>query len=114
MTTDPGKRNDRITLQTRGIPDPWTGSDGYSDLTTVWAEYRPTMGREFREGSVPVGEERAVFSVAYREDLTQVDRLIHRGNGGDRVWNIRSVVCVGWKKGLDLQCTSADSVGAAS
>jgi head-tail adaptor len=106
---DPGRMNDRITLQIRGTPDPWSGSDGYTDLATVWCQFRPTTGREFREGATPVGEERAVFSIHYRENIGQVDRLVHHGNGGDRHWNIRSIVRVGFKEGLDLHCTAADT-----
>jgi head-tail adaptor len=108
MTLNPGKMRDRIRLQKRGDPDPFHGTDGISDLATVWAQYRPASGREFREGSVAIGEERAVFTVAYRENLHQVDRFVHLGRGGNRIWNISSVVPVGFKSAIDIHATTAD------
>jgi SPP1 family predicted phage head-tail adaptor len=103
MTIDPGTLNDRVTLQTKsesadgGFPEPV-----YTDLATVWAKFRPTGGREFREGAAAVGELRGTFTINYREDLTQVDQVVFNG----LVWNIRSVARVGWKEALDLLCTS--------
>lgn len=102
MPIDPGKMRDRVTLQLRGEPDPWTGSDGMADLATVWAEFRPQSGREFREGVGDIGEERATWLVNYRENLTQVDQLVHRGRGGNRVWDITSIQPYGFKDGLLL------------
>lgn len=105
MTIDPGAMNDRITLQRAAITE---GSDStfpaesFTDLATVWAKFRPTGGREFREGSVATAEERATFSILYREDLDEADRLIFAG----RIWNIVSVARVGWKEGLDINASS--------
>lgn len=105
MTIDPGAFNDRIKLQRSAvIENPETGwpEEGFEDIATVWARFRPTGGREFREGSVAVGEERATFTIHYREDLDQVDRLIF----GGKVWNIASVARVGWKEALDINATT--------
>ena len=106
MTIAPGRMNDRITLQKRTmltVNEPYQHQvEGFADIATVWAQYRPTGGREFREGSADVGEERATFSIHYREDLAQVDRLIFQG----RVWDIQHVARVGWKQGLDINATS--------
>lgn len=102
MAIDPGKMRDRITLQIRGEPDSWTGNDGMTDLATVWAEFRPSSGREFREGAGTVGEERATWLINYRENISQVDQLIHHGRGGNRVWDIQSIQPFGWKDGLLL------------
>lgn len=109
MTLDPGTLNDRINLQQRyEYEDPDTGfpTIGYRDIATVWARYRPTGGREFREGSIQIGEERAVFTIQYREDISVVDRVIFDG----KIWGIESVSRVGWKEALDLLCTSTGPV----
>lgn len=108
MTLNPGSMRDRVTLQKRGSIDPYTG-ETWIDVATSWAEFRPTRGREFREGSVPLGEKRAVFTVLYREDLEQVDRLIHHGRGRDKSWNIRDVVPIGFKEGTDIHCSRTDA-----
>lgn len=105
MTIDPGTLNDRITLQRSAItddPDAVFPVERFTDIATVWAKYRPTGGREFREGSVATAEERATFTIHYREDLDQADRLIFAG----RVWNIVSIARVGWKAALDINATS--------
>lgn len=102
---DPGKMNDRITLQKAGtIINPVSGwpEEGFVDLATVWSQFRPAGGREFREGNVAVGEERATFTIQWRDNLDQADRLIHAGT----IWNIRSVSRVGWKEALDLNATT--------
>ena len=103
--TDPGKMTERVRLQRRSSHDAREG-DQFTDLANVWAQFRPSTGREFRDGVVPLGEERGTFTVHWREALPQVDRLIHRG----RVWNIRSIAPVGIKSFLDLNATAADSI----
>ncbi|MBB3410663.1 head-tail adaptor [Rhizobium sp. BK316] len=110
MTINPGKMRDRITLQKRGVPT-WDDPEPFVDVGTVWAQFLPTRGREFREGGVAIGETRAVFSINYREDLSQVDRLVHLGRGGNRVWNVQDVVPVGFKDGTEIHATATD-VGA--
>lgn len=103
---DPGKMNDRIVLlkhDTKTISDPVTQEIPYwRVLGTVWCQYRPTGGREFREGSVAVGEERATFTTHWRADLEIVDRLVF----GGRIWDVRSINRVGWCEGLDINATS--------
>jgi len=102
---DPGTLNDRITLQRSAItddPDSAFPVESFTTIATVWAKYRPTGGREFREGSVATAEERATFTILHRDDLDSADRLIFAG----KVWNIVSVARVGWREALDLNCTS--------
>ena len=105
MTIDPGTLNDRIIIQRQSIvEDPESGwpEETFETLATVWAKFRPTGGREFREGSVAVAETRATFTIQYRDDLDQADRLIFAG----KIWDIASVVRVGWKEALDINATS--------
>lgn len=119
MTLNPGVMRDRISLLRRIGTDPWGDvpvsghvticGEKFIVMATVWTQYRPTRGREFREGSVPLGEQRAVFTVNYRETLTQVDRLVHLGRGGNHVWNIRSVEPVGFKDGTDIFAYRTDA-----
>jgi head-tail adaptor len=90
MPLDPGKMRDRIRLQRAGEYDPWQGQT-YETVGEFWAEFRAGSGREFREGSTIIGEERATFAVNYREGLRQIDRIVHLGRGGKRIWNIQSV-----------------------
>jgi len=106
MTLNPGDFNDRIVLQRSAqVINPTTGwpEEGFSTSATVWARFRPTGGREFRDGSAAVGEERATFSMMYREDIDQTDRIVFDG----RVWNIQSIARVGWKESLDVNCTTS-------
>lgn len=110
FTLNPGQMRDRIKLQKSGPYDPYTG-ETWIDLGTVWTQYRPASGREFRERVGEVGEERAVFTIQYREGLKQVDRLIHLGRGGDRVWDIESVVPVSFKNATDIHATAKDAGG---
>lgn len=105
MTIDPGTLNDRITLQRSAItedPDSSFPIEGFTDIATVWARFRPTGGREFREGSVATAEERATFTILHRDDLDQADRLIFAG----KVWNIASISRVGWREAIDINATS--------
>lgn len=124
---DPGKMRDRITIQRAATVEVWIpgedGEDGYFDtqpappidLATVWAVFRPTTGREFRSQAVAqkIGESKAVFSINYREDIRQADWIVHRGRGGNRVWNIQSVIPIGFKDGTDIQCVNHDSTPRA-
>ncbi|MFB9952188.1 head-tail adaptor protein [Rhizobium puerariae] len=109
MPLDPGKMLDRIRLQKAGEYDPWLGQT-YETIGEFWTEFRPASGREFRDGSVIIGEERATFAVNYREGLRQVDRIVHLGRGGGRVWDIKSVAPFGFKDGLLLMAVANDSV----
>lgn len=103
---DPGKMNDRVRLQKLEVQEffePYYHTKNvFVDVATVWATFRPTGGREFREGAIAIGEERATFTTHYREDIRQVDRLIFQG----KVWEIKSINRVGWKEGLDINCTT--------
>jgi head-tail adaptor len=102
---------DRITLQARTEPTFENPDGGHASIVTVWAEFRPASGREFREGNSAIGEERATFAVNYREGLKQVDRLIHHGRGGERIWDIQSAQSLGFKDGLIILAVAYDVGG---
>lgn len=108
MTLNPGTMRDRITIQKRASADSITG-DTFTDLITCFAQFRPTRGREFREGSVALGEQRATFTVQYIENVEQIDRIVHHGRGGDRIWKIQDVVPIGFKDGTDIHVTRVDA-----
>lgn len=110
MPLDPGKMRDRVRIQKRGDYDFESGDFPWIDMGTVWAEFRPSSGREFRAGTLPVGEERGTFAVNYREDLRQVDRLVHLGRGGNYAWDISSVQALGFKDGLLILAVKRDYV----
>lgn len=109
MANDPGRRNDRILIQLRNDPAGGGAALTYRTVATVSATFRQLGGREFREGNIAVGEQRATFTTNYREGLRQVDRIIHLGRGGRVIWNIRSVTPLGFKAGLDINCTTTGS-----
>lgn len=109
MPLDPGKMRDRIRLQKAAEYDPDNGQT-YETVAEIWAEFRPGSGREFRDGNTTIGEERGTFSCNYREGLRQVDRLVHLGRGGNRIWNIQSVAPVGFKDSLLVLAVATDNV----
>lgn len=109
MPLDPGRMRDRVRLELRNEADGWSGPS-WTTIATIWAEFRPGSGREFRDGVAAVGEERATFAVNYREGLEQVDRLVHLGRGGNRVWDIKSVAPFGFKDGLLIMATKSDNL----
>jgi head-tail adaptor len=107
MKLNPGTMRDRIKLQAKGSTDPRTGPT-WTDIATIWCQFRPASGREYREGSVKIGESRAVFTTQYRSDLHLVDRLIHLGRGGNRVWDISEISPVGFKDATDIKAFATD------
>lgn len=109
MPLDPGKMRDRVRIEKRGEYDPETGTEPWVSAGVVWAEYRGQSGREFREGVSALGEERATFLIGYREDLRQIDRLIHLGRGGNYPWDIQSIQPFGFKDGLLVLASKRDN-----
>lgn len=103
---DPGKMSDRILLlkrDTKTVEEPYQHEiEFWREIGKAWSQYRPTGGREFREGVVAVGEERATFTCHYRDGLANVDRIVFKG----KVWDIQSVNRVGWKAAIDINATS--------
>ena len=103
---NPGRMNDRIVLlkqDTRIVETPvYYEIEFWRVLGSVWCQYRPTGGREFRDGVIAIGEERATFTIQFRKDLTLVDRLVF----GGRIWDIKSINRVGFNEALDLNAIS--------
>ncbi len=106
---NPGKLNDRILLQRRTEVEIYHENGGFytsevvwQDIGHVWSTYRPTGGREFREGVIAVGEERATFTALFRNDLAIVDRLIFQG----KIWDIKSINRVGFNEAIDINAVS--------
>lgn len=108
MKINPGRMRDRIILLKRDTKNTTTNGviqevEYWKVMASVWAQFRPAGGREFRDGSVEVNEQRATFTILYREDLGVVDRLVFEG----RLWDVKSIVRVGWKAALDVNAVSS-------
>lgn len=103
---NPGRMNDRIILLKRDVriieTPVYQEIPFWRVIGSVWSQYRPTGGREFRDGVIAIGEERATFTILFRKDLTIVDRLVF----GGRVWDIKSINRVGFNEALDLNAIS--------
>lgn len=106
MNIDPGKFADRIILLKRDkkiIEEPVYYEVPYwREIGGAWCQYRPTGGREFREGNIAVGEERATFTTPFRMGLTILDRLVFQG----KIWDIKSINRVGHNVALDINAIS--------
>ncbi len=57
---------------------------------TVWAKVTPRIGKEAMDGGRMNASAMATFTVRYRDDITELDRLLWRGEA----WNIRRVMRV--------------------
>lgn len=105
---DPGEMRDRIEIHRYGVttgPGGWP-EEGFSLHRVVWAKVRYQSGREFREAGMAGATMLATFSLRYRADVTQADRIKFAG----QFWDIKGVVPIGFKAGLDI---NAESIGAA-
>ncbi len=70
----------------------------WSDIVTVAATVRQANGREFLAGSAIVGEQRAVFVVRFRADVSQLDRIAY----GGRTFDIDDIREIGRREGLEI------------
>lgn len=88
-----GEADQRITFQRfaetadgiGGSTQAWTN---LASVPTVWAHVTPRIGNERMEDGRMNASMTATFSVRYRADITELDRIVWRGE----YWNIRRVM----------------------
>ena len=93
--TEIGKLDQRITFQRVTLtPDGGGGMvRAWADLTQtpkVWAHVRPRLGSEGMDQGRMNASSFATFTVRHREDISEVDRLVWKGEA----WNIRRIMRV--------------------
>lgn len=79
---DPGNFDTRVTLQQRAVAV--SGSTGarietWEDLATVWAEARPTSGKDLIAAAAMQAEATVRFRIRWRADVTAAMRVLWRG-----------------------------------
>ncbi|KQX42414.1 hypothetical protein ASD04_00115 [Devosia sp. Root436] len=102
---DPSKMRDRIEIWRQTLitdENDWE-VEHYVLHRTIWGRIRYQSGREFREKGMAGATTLATFSIRWRDDIAQQDML----KSGDTWWNIRAVVPVGFKVGVDINAESA-------
>lgn len=88
-----GKLDQRITLQRftetpdgiGGVTRTWAI---LASVPTVWAHVQPRLGREGLEQGRMNASLMATFTIRYRSDITELDRIVWRGE----TWNIRRIM----------------------
>lgn len=76
----------------------------WAHIATVRAEIRNMSSDEFLAGFGDADRQSAVFVIRWLPDMqiTTADRIIH----GGRVFNIKSVIEIGRKRGLELRAVA--------
>lgn len=101
-----GQLDRTIALQRMGvIIDPDTGDwrEEFTSYATVRAKLSETGGREFFTANTTIAEQKAVFTIRWRDDVTVTDRISY----GGRNYNIVSTREIGRRVGLELQTVRA-------
>jgi len=88
-----GQLDQRITFQRIAATADGIGGtlETWANLTatpTVWAKVTPRIGKETIDGGRMNASAMATFTVRYRDDITELDRIQWRGEA----WNIRRVM----------------------
>jgi SPP1 family predicted phage head-tail adaptor len=88
-----GKADQRITFQrfaetADGIGGSTQAWANLASVPTVWAKVTPRIGNERMEDGRMNASMTATFMVRYRADITELDRIVWRGES----WNIRRVM----------------------
>jgi SPP1 family predicted phage head-tail adaptor len=93
---DPGKLNQRVTLQRRaaGADAMGQASGAWEDVATLWAQVLPLRGREFFAAAQVQQELSIKVTIRYRADVAPSMRLVWQGQPHD----ITGVVQIGGKK----------------
>lgn len=107
-----GQRDRRIVIQgptyTR---DPETNEEieTFGPVARVWGQRKDTGGGEFLKAGGIVAEERALFWIPWRSDLTTLHQIVCEG----LTWRIEAFrELSGRRRYLEIQCTTTR--GAAS
>ena len=91
--TEIGQADQRVTFQRAtdaadgvgGTTQTWAN---FAATPTVWAKVTPRVGREAMEEGRMNAALLATFTVRYRSDVTELDRIVWRGEA----WNIRRIM----------------------
>ena len=82
---NPGKLNDRVTLQRRAAGSDAMGqaSGAWTEVATVWALVLPLRGREFFAAAQVQQEQSIKVTMRYRADVEPTMRLMWQGKPHD-------------------------------
>lgn len=102
-----GKLDRRITIQ-----EPVVSQDGYgepiatrwSDVATVRAQVIPVSGREYFDAAAVRAEKTTRFRIRWRRGVTETQRIVYDG----RNYNIRSIVEIGRREGLEIAAEATE------
>lgn len=88
-----GDLDQRVTFQRRaetadGIGGTTQAWANLAIVPTVWAKVTPRLGRESMQEGRMNASLMATFTVRYRSDVTELDRILWRGEA----WNIRRIM----------------------
>src|SRR5689334_12459889 len=99
-----GDLDRRIELrrQLAGTDDVGQPNGGWLTVDTVWAQYKPAMGREIRDGLVADTTMPATFRIRWRGDVA-TDWVIRYGG---QVYDIASINEIGRREGLEILATA--------
>lgn len=95
-----GALDRRITLQRRTVTQDIYGAEieTWTDIATVWAQRMELRGDERWQAMQSVAKTDIKYKIRYRADVGPLDRL----TDGGRVFNIRAVLEIGRREGLEL------------
>ncbi|WWT39532.1 head-tail adaptor [Microcystis phage Mae-JY02] len=90
-----GQLDQRVTLQRYAeTPDGGGGATrtwaSLAQTPTVWAHVKPRLGSERMEEGRMNAAAFATFTIRYRDDITELDRIVWKGEA----WNIRRIMRV--------------------
>jgi SPP1 family predicted phage head-tail adaptor len=93
----------RVTLQERSATREQDGSENvtWSTVAEVWAQIVPLRGQERYGAGAEQPERDARIRIRWRAGISSGMRVLH----DDRVWDIKAVLEVGRREGLDLLCS---------
>ncbi len=99
-----GKMDRRVVIESVATVPSSSGApvETWSTLATIWAHKMQRSGREFFADDQPLSEEKVVWRIRWRTDVTTKMRLTY---GGD-IFKINEVKEVGRQAGLDLLTTA--------
>jgi SPP1 family predicted phage head-tail adaptor len=95
-----GRLDRRIIIQQNTPTRSATGAEdwAWTELDTVWASAKPAGGREFIGADQVIAEQRMIFRIRYRSDVTAKMRVSWDG----KLFDIRATAEIGRQEGLEL------------
>lgn len=99
-----GSLNRRIELQHRTTARSAYGeqTESYSTYATVWANKADVRAREFIAAQQEIAENTAKFTLRYRSDVLNSDRIVC----ASVTYSIRQVAEIGRRQGLEVLATA--------